>query len=99
MAVTHEARAPGHTEPGLQADWRFRVSKTACRRALRDDFSKALKARKEGTGGAAKPVGAPLNTGEAMQHAHSVRPAGAWSGEPADTVVLDYDDRYRRRTA
>jgi urease accessory protein len=34
-----------------------------------------------------------------MQHAHSVRPAGSWSGEPADTIVLDYDDRYRRRIA
>jgi urease accessory protein len=34
-----------------------------------------------------------------MQHAHTVLPAGAWSGEPADTVVLDYDERYRRRVA
>ena len=34
-----------------------------------------------------------------MLHASSVRPAGAWSGEPADTVVLDYDDRHRRRVA
>jgi urease accessory protein len=34
-----------------------------------------------------------------MQHAHSVSPAGSWSGEPADTVVLDYDERYRRRVA
>ena len=32
-----------------------------------------------------------------MLHAHSVVPSGAWSGEPADTVVLDYDERYRRR--
>ena len=32
-----------------------------------------------------------------MLHAHSVIPAGQWSGEPADTVVLDYDERYRRR--
>lgn len=32
-----------------------------------------------------------------MLHAHSVLPSGAWSGEPADTVVLDYDERYRRR--
>jgi urease accessory protein len=32
-----------------------------------------------------------------MLHAHSVLPHGAWSGEPADTVVLDYDERYRRR--
>jgi urease accessory protein len=34
-----------------------------------------------------------------MLHAHSVLAAGAWSGEPADTVVLDYDERYRRRFA
>jgi urease accessory protein len=40
-----------------------------------------------------------FHPGEAMQHAHSVRPAGSWSGEPADTVVLDYDDRHRRRVA
>jgi urease accessory protein len=29
----------------------------------------------------------------------SVRPAGSWSGAPADSVVLDHDDRYRRRVA
>jgi urease accessory protein len=40
-----------------------------------------------------------LDPGETMRHAHSVRPAGSWSGEPADTIVLDYDDRYRRRIA
>jgi urease accessory protein len=34
-----------------------------------------------------------------MLHARSVLPSGAWSGEPADTVVLDYDERYRRRVA
>ena len=34
-----------------------------------------------------------------MLHAHSVIASGAWSGEPADSVVLDYDDRYRRRIA
>jgi urease accessory protein len=34
-----------------------------------------------------------------MLRAHSVVPSGAWSGEPADTVVLDYDERYRRRIA
>ena len=34
-----------------------------------------------------------------MLHAHSVIPAGHWSGEPIDTVVLDYDERYRRRFA
>ena len=40
-----------------------------------------------------------LRYGEAMLHAHSVRPAGSWSGEPADSIVLDYDERYRRRIA
>jgi urease accessory protein len=34
-----------------------------------------------------------------MLHAHSVRPAGSWSEEPADAVVLDYDERHRRRVA
>ena len=34
-----------------------------------------------------------------MLHAHSVKPAGSWSGEPADTIVLDYDERHRRRIA
>jgi urease accessory protein len=34
-----------------------------------------------------------------MLHAHSVIPAGQWSGEPIDSVVLDYDERYRRRFA
>jgi urease accessory protein len=31
--------------------------------------------------------------------ANSVRPAGVWSGAPADRVVLTYDDRHRRRFA
>jgi urease accessory protein len=34
-----------------------------------------------------------------MLHVHSVRPAGSWSEEPADAVVLDYDERHRRRVA
>ena len=34
-----------------------------------------------------------------MLHAHSVIPAGQWTGEPVDSVVLDYDERYRRRFA
>ncbi len=34
-----------------------------------------------------------------MLHAHSVIPAGQWSGEPVDSVVLDFDERYRRRFA
>ena len=32
-----------------------------------------------------------------MHRAQSVLPAGGWSGEPADSVVLDFDDRHRRR--
>jgi urease accessory protein len=68
-------------------------------RALRDGFSKTRKARKEGSRAARSGPRLVRDSGEAMQHAHSVRPAGAWSGEPADTVVLDYDDRYRRRIA
>jgi urease accessory protein len=34
-----------------------------------------------------------------MLRADKVIPAGQWSGAPADTVVLDFDDRYRRRLA
>ena len=34
-----------------------------------------------------------------MLHAHTVLPAGDWTGEPADAVVLDFDERYRRRFA
>ena len=29
----------------------------------------------------------------------SVKAAGSWKAEPVDTVVLDYDDRHRRRIA
>jgi urease accessory protein len=32
-----------------------------------------------------------------MLRAERVIPAGHWSGAPADTVVLDFDERYRRR--
>lgn len=32
-----------------------------------------------------------------MLHARSVVAAGAWRDEPADSVVLDYDERHRRR--
>ncbi len=32
-----------------------------------------------------------------MLRADKVIPAGQWSGAPADTVVLDFDARYRRR--
>ena len=31
--------------------------------------------------------------------ATSVKPAGTWSGPAVDTVVLDYDNRHRRRIA
>jgi urease accessory protein len=34
-----------------------------------------------------------------MLRADKVVPAGHWSGVPADTVVLDFDARYRRRVA
>jgi urease accessory protein len=34
-----------------------------------------------------------------MLSARTVTPAGSWSGEPADAVVLDFDERYRRRFA
>ena len=29
----------------------------------------------------------------------AIKAADSWSGEPADRVVLDYDDRHRRRIA
>ena len=32
-----------------------------------------------------------------MLRASTVIAAGGWSGDPADTVVLDYDERHRRR--
>jgi urease accessory protein len=32
-----------------------------------------------------------------MINARSVRPVGSWTGAPADSVVLDYDERHRRR--
>lgn len=34
-----------------------------------------------------------------MLRADKVIPAGHWSGAPADTVVLNFDERYRRRVA
>src|SRR5580658_2894360 len=34
-----------------------------------------------------------------MLRAETVIPAGAWSGEPVDSVVLDFDERHRRRVA
>jgi urease accessory protein len=34
-----------------------------------------------------------------MLRADKVIPAGHWSGAPADSVVLDFDARYRRRVA
>ena len=32
-----------------------------------------------------------------MLSASTVLPAGGWTGEPADTVVLEFDERHRRR--
>ena len=32
-----------------------------------------------------------------MMRAHLVLPAGTWSGEPVDSVLIDYDRRHRRR--
>ena len=34
-----------------------------------------------------------------MLRADEVVPAGDWAGEPADSVVLEFDERYRRRIA
>jgi len=34
-----------------------------------------------------------------MLRATDIRPADAWAGAPADTVVLNFDDRHRRRLA
>ena len=31
--------------------------------------------------------------------ATAVKSAGSWNGEAADSIVLDYDDRHRRRMA
>ncbi len=39
-----------------------------------------------------------MSRGKAMMlRADKVIAAGAWSGSPADSVVLDFDERYRRR--
>jgi urease accessory protein len=39
-----------------------------------------------------------FSRGKAMMlRADKVIPAGRWSGAPADSVVLDFDERYRRR--
>ena len=32
-----------------------------------------------------------------MISAHSIRPKGLWRASPADVIVLDFDQRYRRR--
>jgi urease accessory protein len=73
--------SPGHTEPGLQAGWRL----------LRFSF-------KLGQGGPALPMTRPSEPESVkMLRADKVIPAGHWSGAPADTVVLDFDGRYRRR--
>src|SRR3984957_17876177 len=73
--------SPGHTKPGLQAGWRL----------LRFSF-------KLGPGGPALPGTRPSKPESVkMLRADKVIPAGHWSGAPADTVVLDFDGRYRRR--
>ena len=41
----------------------------------------------------------PCEERRPMMRAQSVLPAGGWSDEPADTVVLDFDERHRRRVA
>src|SRR3984957_12599209 len=75
------AMSPGHTKPGLQAGWRL----------LRFSF-------KLGQGGPALPRARPSKPESVkMLRADKVIPAGHWSGAPADTVVLDFDGRYRRR--
>jgi urease accessory protein len=46
------------------------------------------------------PMARPSKPESAMiQRADKVIPAGHWSGAPADTVVLDFDQRHRRRVA
>ena len=40
----------------------------------------------------------PLGRASVVISATRVRAAGSWSDTPADTVVLDFDDRHRRRT-
>jgi urease accessory protein len=75
--------SPGHTEPGLQAGWR----------SFRFSF-------KVDAGGSGLNAAARSRLGKAiMLRAEKVIAAGQWSGAPADTVVLDFDDRYRRRLA
>jgi urease accessory protein len=44
-------------------------------------------------------MGPPKTRKAMMLRADKVIPAGHWSGAPADTVVLDFDARYRRRVA
>jgi urease accessory protein len=44
-------------------------------------------------------AGRPSRKVQEMLRADKVIPAGHWSGAPADTVVLDFDARYRRRVA
>jgi urease accessory protein len=73
--------SPGHTEPGLQAGWRL----------LCVSF-------KVGSIRISVTHDATVQTRKAMMlRAEKVIPAGHWSGAPADTVVLDFDARYRRR--
>ena len=34
-----------------------------------------------------------------MIRANFISPKGAWQAKPADTIVLDFDERHRRRVA
>jgi urease accessory protein len=70
---------PGHTEPGLQAGWRYL------------DYPSTF------VGGRIRDR-ATFGRGN-MLRADKVLPAGTWTGAPADSVVLDFDERYRRRFA
>ena len=54
---------------------------------------------KLGSSGPHLHVGAVQTRKAMMLRAEKVIPAGHWSGAPADTVVLDFDARYRRRVA
>jgi urease accessory protein len=73
--------SPGHTEPGLQAGWR--------------SFRFSFKFEERGPDFHWR--GCPGRGKAMMLRADKVIPAGHWSGVPADTVVLDFDERYRRR--
>jgi urease accessory protein len=54
---------------------------------------------KLGSSGPDLPIMGSKPENSMMLRADKVIPAGHWSGAPADTVVLDFDQRYRRRVA